>query len=66
EKSTPVTSDINTSQKKVQYSLAFSAKHSLLITQLREILLRNKARSLIPLGIRYNEQERAIKIPKLN
>ena len=33
EISTPVNSDINTSQKKVQYSLAFSIKRSMLITQ---------------------------------
>ena len=33
EISTPVNSDINTTQKKVQYSLAFSIKRSMLITQ---------------------------------
>ncbi|MGH9978741.1 MAG: hypothetical protein ACRD8Z_23350, partial [Nitrososphaeraceae archaeon] len=33
EKSTPVTSDIKLSQKRMQYSLAFSIKHGLLITQ---------------------------------
>jgi hypothetical protein len=34
QESTPVTSDINTAQKKVYYSLALSIKHSLLVTQL--------------------------------
>lgn len=33
DKSTPVISDINTSHKKMQYSLAYSIKRSLLITQ---------------------------------
>lgn len=40
EISTPVNSDINTSQKKVQCSLAFSIKRSLLITQQSSITFR--------------------------
>ena len=53
EISTPVNSDINTSQKKVQYSLAFSIKRSLLITQQSSTTFRigSKSRSYLKVRI---------------